>query len=87
MQSKPQLQIIETNTNMIVTLDLTWIDRLFPYLLLGVGFGIAFYYMFYSNNSNSELERKKHDLAVKKEWIRMLSDQKTKNSKWPSGWK
>jgi hypothetical protein len=28
----------------------------------------------------------KHDLWVKKEWIRMLADQKTNKSKWPDGW-
>jgi hypothetical protein len=33
-----------------------------------------------------KLERMKHDLAVRKEWIRMLADQKTNNSKWPQGW-
>ena len=56
------------------------------YFMIGVGIGISFYYMFYSDTSSSELERKKHDLAVSKEWIRMLSEQKTTNSKWPKGW-
>lgn len=56
------------------------------HFMLSFGFGIAFYYMFYSNNSMTKLERMKHDLAVRKEWIRMLSDQKTKKSKWPEGW-
>lgn len=57
------------------------------YFMLGFGFGIPFYYIFYSNNSVTELERKKHDLAVRKEWFRMLAEQKTKNSNWPEGWK
>ena len=56
------------------------------YFMLGFGFGISFYYMFYYDNSMTELERMKHDLDVRKEWIRMLSDQKTKKSKWPEGW-
>ena len=56
------------------------------YFMLGFGFGISFYYMFYSDNSVDQLDRMKHDLAVRKEWIRMLSDQKTNNSKWPAGW-
>ena len=72
---------------MIITLDLTQMIESIPYLLIGFGIGTAFYYMFYSNNSSSELERKKHDLEVTKEWIRMLSDQKTKNPTWPQGWK
>jgi hypothetical protein len=59
---------------------------LLPYLLIGFGFGIAFFYMFYSNNSLTELERKKHDIAVRKEWFRMLAEQKTKNLKWPANW-
>jgi hypothetical protein len=56
------------------------------YFMLGFGFGISFYYIFYYDNSMTELERKKHDLAVCKEWFRMLADQKTKKSKWPEGW-
>jgi hypothetical protein len=56
------------------------------YFMLGFGFGISFYYMFYSDNSLNQLDRMKHDLAVRKEWIRMLSDQKINNSKWPAGW-
>tara|TARA_R110000868_G_C10869177_1_gene762142 strand:- start:89 stop:283 length:195 start_codon:yes stop_codon:yes gene_type:complete len=60
--------------------------NLLPYLLIGFGFGIAFYYIFYSDNSMTELERKKHDIAVRKEWFRMLAEQKTKNSKWPADW-
>lgn len=57
------------------------------YFMLGLGFGISFYYMFYDNNSMTNLDRKKHDLEVRKEWIRMLAEQKTKNSNWPRGWK
>jgi hypothetical protein len=56
------------------------------YFMLGFGFGISFYYMFYNNNSMTKLERMKHDLDVRKEWIRMLADQKTNKSKWPEGW-
>ena len=53
------------------------------YLMLGFGFGIEFYYMFYDRNSMTELERAKHNLAVRKEWLKMLSEQKTK---WPKNW-
>jgi hypothetical protein len=66
---------------MIVTLDLTWAINLLPYLLLGIGIGIASFYIFYDKNSLSELERKKHDLEVKKEWFRMLAEQKKETSK------
>jgi hypothetical protein len=54
--------------------------------MLGVGVGIPFYYIFYYDNSMDRLDRMKHDLAVRKEWIRMLADQKANNSKWPQGW-
>jgi len=57
-----------------------------PFLLIGFGFGIAFYYIFYDNNSKTELERMKHNLAVRKEWFKMLSEQKIKQSKWPTNW-
>jgi hypothetical protein len=66
---------------MIVTLDLTWVFNLLPYLLLGIAIGIASFYIFYDKNSLSELERKKHDLEVKKEWFRMLAEQKKETSK------
>ena len=70
---------------MIVTFDLTWIFNLLPYFMIGIGIGIASFYAFYDNNSMTELERKKHDLAVKKEWFAMLAEQnkeKAKLEKW-----
>jgi hypothetical protein len=71
-------------TNMLLTFDVSWMLSLWllmPYFLLGFGFGIAFYYMFYDKNSLTELDRKKHDLEVKKEWLRMLSEQKNKTKR------
>ena len=56
------------------------------YFMLGVGIGMAFYYIFYSDNSQAVLDRMRHDLAVRKEWFRMLAVQKTKNPKWPASW-
>ena len=60
--------------------------KLIAYFLLSFGFGIAFYYIFYSDNSDSELARMKHDLAVRKEWFRMVREQKATNPKWPAEW-
>lgn len=60
--------------------------RYAPYFMLGFGFGISFYYIFYYDNSMDQLERMKHDLTVQKEWFKMLADQKNKKSKWPEGW-
>ena len=71
-------------TNMLLTFDVSWMLSLWslaPYFLLGFGFGIAFYYMFYDKNSLTELDRKKHDLEVKKEWLRMLATQKNKSKR------
>lgn len=65
-------------TDMLITFDLSWMLSfwfLAPYFLLGFGFGIAFYYMFYDKNSLTKLDRKKHDLEVKKEWLRMLAEK------------
>ena len=59
---------------------------LLAYFMIGFGFGIAFYYMFYYNDSITKIERMKHDVAMRKEWFRMLSDQKLKESKWPVSW-
>lgn len=56
------------------------------YFVLGLGFGISFYYMFYNNNSMTVLERARHDLAVRKEWLAMLASQRKNKSKWPEGW-
>ncbi len=71
-------------TNMLLTFDVSWLLTLWslmPYFLLGFGFGIAFYYMFYDKNSLTDLDRKKQDLEVKKEWLRMLAEQKNKNKR------
>ena len=66
---------------MIITLDLTWLTTLTPFLLIGFGFGIAFYYIFYDDRSMIKSERMKHDLDVRKEWFRMLSEQNKKLKK------
>jgi hypothetical protein len=66
---------------MIITLDLTWMTTFLPFLLIGFGFGISFYYIFYQDNSMIKLDRMKHDLAVRKEWFRMLSEQNKKIKK------
>ena len=71
---------------MLVEINFVLDLKLIAYFLLSFGFGIAFYYIFYSDNSESKLDRMKHDLAVKKEWIRMVADQKATNPKWPAGW-
>ena len=71
---------------MLVEINFVLDLKLIAYFLLSFGFGIAFYYIFYSDNSESELDRMKHDLAVRKEWFRMVREQKATNPKWPAEW-
>jgi hypothetical protein len=55
------------------------------YFMLGFGIGY-FTTLGVTKGPSTKLDRMKHDLDVRKEWIRMVSNQKTKNSKWPEGW-
>ena len=82
-----QIALLELMERMMLVEINFFLDlKLIAYFLLSFGFGIAFYYIFYSDNSDSELDRMKHDLAVRKEWFRMLAEQKATNPKWPSEW-
>ena len=84
------LSVLRERTVKTMLVEINFVINLNPnyiaYFLISVGFGIAFYYIFYSDNSETELDRMKHDLAVKKEWIRMLAEQKKSNPKWPREW-
>ena len=82
-----QIALLELMERMMLVEINFFLDlKLIAYFLLSFGFGIAFYYIFYSDNSDTELDRMKHDLAVRKEWFRMLAEQKATNPKWPSEW-
>ncbi len=50
------------------------------YLLIGLGFG--YLVTLGVTKAPSDLDRAKDDLAAKKEWIRMLSEQKKNNQRW-----
>ena len=78
--------LVQMVRTMLVEINFVLDLKLIAYFLLSFGFGIAFYYIFYSDNSDSKLDRMKHDLTVKKEWIRMLSEQKKSNPTWPASW-
>jgi len=62
---------------MIITLDITRIVELLPYLLIGFGVG----YLVTTGRSTS-LDQKKHDLEVRKEWFRMLAEQQKAKEKY-----
>ena len=66
-------------------MDLTWISTLVPFLLIGGGLGYL-WHLGVDDYKETQLERAKHNLNVRKEWIRMLANQKTNKSKWPSNW-
>ena len=70
---------------MVITLDLTWISTLIPFLLIGFGLGYLCT-LGVTGGPDKQIERTKHEIAVRKEWFAMLADQKTKNSKWPASW-
>lgn len=55
------------------------------YLLIGFGLGYLSIKRF-SKSSKTKLDIMKHDLEVRKEWLRMLSEQKNNKSNWPKGW-
>lgn len=54
------------------------------YLMIGYGIGYLTTKSFKGNNT--KLDRMKHELSVRKEWYRMLAEQKRTNSKWPAQW-
>ena len=66
-------------------MDLTWISTLVPFLLIGGGLGYL-WHLGVDENKETHLDRMKLEVSVKKDWIRMDSDQKNKNSKWPADW-
>ena len=70
---------------MIITLDLTWISTLVPFLLIGGGLG-CLWHLGVDENKETRLDRMKHELSVKKEWIKMEADQNRNKSKWPADW-
>ena len=43
-------------------------------------------YIYTRDNSDDRLTQMRHDVEVKKEWFRMLAEQRKNNPKWPAGW-
>lgn len=69
---------------MIITFDLTWLITFAPFIMMGFGIGYLAT-MAFKGSSNTKLDRMKDDLEAKKEWIRMLAEQKKeldKKKKW-----
>ena len=59
--------------------------ELMAFFLIGCGIGYLIT-LGVTGGPDTKLDRMKHDIAVRKEWFKMLADQKTKKSKWPIGW-
>ena len=66
-------------------MDLTWISTLVPFLLIGGGLG-CLWHLGADEHKETQLDRMKHEVSVKKEWVRMVADQKRNKSKWPADW-
>jgi hypothetical protein len=69
---------------MIITFDLTWLMTFVPFIMVGFGIGYLTILVF-KGSSNTKLDNMKDDLEAKKEWIRMVSEQKkelAKKDKW-----
>ena len=69
---------------MIITFDLTWLMTFVTFIMVGLGIGYLATKTF-RDTSNTKLDNMKDDLEAKKEWIRMLSEQKkelAKKNKW-----
>ena len=66
-------------------MDLTWISTLVPFLLIGGGLGYL-WKLGVGDYKETQLERAKHEVSVKKEWFRMIANQKTNKPKWPADW-
>jgi hypothetical protein len=43
-------------------------------------------YVYIKDNSDDHLTQMRHNVEMRKEWFRMLAEQRTKNPKWPNEW-
>jgi len=43
-------------------------------------------YIYVKDDSDDHLTQIRHDVEMRKEWFRMLAEQRTKNPKWPTEW-
>ena len=53
---------------------------------LMIGFGIGLMMTLTMRKNGGQLQNAKDELEAKKAWIKMVSEQKTKKSNWPSDW-
>ena len=54
--------------------------------LLWIALMVAALYIYVNDDSDDHLTRMRHDVEMRKEWFRMLAEQKATNPKWPSEW-
>jgi hypothetical protein len=43
-------------------------------------------YIYTKDDGDDHLTHIRHDIEMKKEWFRMLAEQKKSNPTWPAGW-
>ena len=51
-----------------------------------MAFFVIVFYIYIKDNGDDRLTQMRHDVEMRKEWFRMLANQKTNKSKWPEGW-
>jgi len=47
---------------------------------------VATVYIYIKDDLDDRLTQIRHDVEMRKEWFRMLAEQKKSNPKWPSEW-
>jgi hypothetical protein len=65
-------------------MEYTFTINLF-YVLWAVLFGLVFY-VYVKDDGDDHLTHIRHDVEMRKEWFRMLADQKKNNATWPTEW-
>ena len=68
----------ETNMEYTFTVNLIFLSLM--------AFFVIVFYIYIKDNGDDRLTQMRHDVEMRKEWFRMLANQKTNKSKWPEGW-
>ena len=54
--------------------------------LLWIALFVIAFYIYIKDDRDDHLTQIRHDVEMRKEWFRMLAEQKISNSKWPAEW-
>ena len=56
------------------------------YVVLCIAVFAVLIYVYIKDDGDDCLTQIRHDIEMKKEWFRMLAEQKKNNPTWPAGW-